>query len=78
MTSESQNKTIVSPSIKEFTNNLALLLEEPETVEVFRNGTPEQKIEKVLLATDRLLEPEGKFILVNANLPLKDLIKFGE
>jgi len=72
MTSEAK---IIHPSIKEFTGNLAMLLSADDCVEVFRNGTPEQKLEKVIIASDHLLQPNGNFILVNADLPLKELLQ---
>lgn len=72
-----KNQVIISPSVREFTDQLAQILSRDETVaEIFRNGTPEQKLEQILINSDLLLEPNGKFILLNANMPLKDLLIF--
>ena len=71
------NQTIVTPAIKEFCENLSLMLAKNEqSVEIFRNGTPEQKLEQILVQSDLLLEPTGNFILLNADLPLKNLLDF--
>jgi len=72
-----QNQIIVTPSVQQFTNELAQLLSRDEKIaEIFRNGTAEQKIEQVLIQSDILLEPNGKYILLNANMALKDLLDF--
>ena len=72
-----QNQVIISPSVREFTDDLAKMLSLDEKVsEIFRNGTAEQKLEQILIQSDLLLEPNGKFILLNANMPLKDLLDF--
>lgn len=62
---------IIHPKIREFTNNLALLLQRNE--KIMLSGTGAEKLEKVLLAADDLLQPEGNFILLNTDLPFKEL-----
>lgn len=75
MTQESSGqRVVVTPSVKEFTSNLALLLSESESAEIFRTGTPEEKLERVMLAADRLLEPQGNWGLVNTGLTLRELL----
>lgn len=73
MTDASNDNPIVHPKIKEFTNNLALLLQRDE--ETFLNGTGAQRIEKVLIASDELLEPKGNFMLVDTDLSLRELFQ---
>lgn len=71
MTDANSESTIVHPKIKEFTNNLALLLQRDE--KIMLSGTGTQKLEKVLLASDDLLEPKGNFVLLNTDLTFKEL-----
>lgn len=66
---------IIHPKIKEFTGNLAHLLSKEEVVDIFRNGTPEQQLEQILIASDHLLQPQGNFILLNADLTLRQIFK---
>lgn len=73
MTDASNDNTIVHPKIKEFTNNLALLLQRDE--ETFLKGQAAQKLEKVLIASDELLEPNGNFILLNTDLTFRELFE---
>lgn len=72
--SKNQN-TVVSPSIKEFLNSLGFVLSTPEIIEVFRTGSPEQKLEKVIIGSDLVLEPEGNWGLINLDLTMKDLME---
>jgi hypothetical protein len=67
------NNLIIHPKIKEFTNNLALLLARDEREWLEGNG--QQKLEKVLLASDDLLEPNGNFILVDTTKSLRELFQ---
>ena len=73
MTDARKSDTIVHPNIKEFTNNLALLLQRDEKIMI--GGTGAEKLEKVLLACDDLLQPNGNFILLNSDLPLRELFQ---
>ncbi len=73
MTDASNENTIVHPKIKEFTNNLALLLQRDE--KIFLKGSGAKQLEKVLLAADDLLEPNGNFILLNTDLTFRELFQ---
>ena len=70
---ENQEHIIVHPKIKEFTTNLGLLLQRDERL--FISGSGAEKLEKVLLASDDLLEPDGNFILLNIDLTFKALLQ---
>ena len=71
---QNSNK-IIPPSVREFTNTLAHYLATEENLEVFRNGTPEQKLERVLICSDMILEPEKNYILINSNLTFGEMFK---
>lgn len=68
---QDKKNTLVHPNIKEFTNNLALLLQRDE--KIMLRGTGAEKLEKVLLASDDLLQPDGNFILLNTELKFREL-----
>ena len=68
---QDKKNTLVHPNIKEFTNNLALLLQRDE--KIMLRGTGAEKLEKVLLASDDLLQPDGNFILLNTDLTFREL-----
>ena len=70
------HQIIITPNVRAFTNELAQLLSQDGVAEIFRSGTPEKKLEQILIQSDILLEPKGKFILLNAEMALKDLLDF--
>lgn len=65
---DSRNQGIIDPRIKEFTNNLALLLAKDD--EDFTKLPPEQKLSKVIIAADDLLEPAGNWGLINLDMTI--------
>ena len=66
-------KQFIHPEIQKVTNNLAAILTQQQAVDILASGTPEEKLEAILLACDNLFQPNGNFILVNADVPLKHL-----
>jgi len=71
MTDENTGK-VVLPCIREFTNQLALVMSTPEISEIFRHGTPEKKLEQLIIAGDILLEPQGNWGLVNIDMTIRE------
>ncbi len=61
---------LVDPEIREALWAIALRIPR----ETFAGKSPKEKLEAVLLAADEVLQPEGNYILVNADLPLKNLL----
>lgn len=67
--------TIVEPKIQEFVQQLnQRFSSDAESIEIFRHGSQAEKLERVLIVAESILQPNGNFVLLNADLTFRDFL----